>query len=42
MPEVRLMKKQKSNPIAALGAVVTLIVLELSIRRVMKKYGQKA
>ena len=37
-----MMKKQKSNPIAALCAVTTLLVLELSVRHVMKKYGQKA
>ncbi len=34
------MKKQKSNPVAAIGAVTTLIILQFAIRRCMKKYGR--
>jgi len=34
------MKKQTSNPVAAVCAVTTLIVLQLAVRRCMKKYGR--
>lgn len=36
------MKHQKSNPVATAGAMLTLLILQKAIRRVMKKYGQKA
>ncbi len=36
------MKKQESNPIAAVCAVTTLVILQFAIRRCMKKYGKKA
>lgn len=36
------MKKQESNPIAAFGAVATLVILQFAVRRCMKKYGRKA
>ena len=34
------MKKQASNPIAAVFAVTTLVVLQFAVRRCMKKYGR--
>lgn len=34
------MKKSQSNPIAAICAVTTLVVLEIAIRRCMRKYGK--
>ncbi len=36
------MKKSERNPIAAVCAVTTLIILQFAVRRCMKKYGQKA
>ncbi len=36
------MKKSQSNPVAAVCAVVTLIVLEVAVRHCMRKYGRKA
>lgn len=36
-----MMKKQKSNPIAAACGALTLLALHLAVRRVMKKYGQR-
>ena len=33
------MKQSKRNPVAALGAAATLIILQFAIRRCMKKYG---
>lgn len=35
------MKKNESNPVAAICAVVTLITIELAVRHCMKKYGVK-
>lgn len=36
------MKKSESNPVAAVCAVVTLVVVELAVRHCMRKYGRKA
>lgn len=36
------MKRSQSNPVAAVCAVVTLIVLEAAVRHCMRKYGRKA
>ncbi len=36
------MKKNESNPIAAVCAVVTLVAIELAVRHCMRKYGRKA
>lgn len=36
------MKKNESNPIAAICAVVTLVTIELVVRHCMRKYGRKA
>ena len=36
------MKKSQSNPVAAVCAFVTLIVLEVAVRHCMRKYGRKA
>ena len=35
-------KEAQSNPIAAVCAVATLVVIELAVRHCMKKYGRKA
>ena len=35
------MKKNESNPIAAVCAVVTLIAIEMAVKHCMKKYGGK-
>lgn len=35
------MKNSKSNPIAAVCAAATLIVLELAVRHCMRKYTRK-
>lgn len=35
-------KQAESNPIAAACAVATLIIIEVAVRRCMKKYGRKA
>lgn len=34
------MKKQKSNPIAAIGAVTTLVIIGISVRLCMRRYGR--
>ncbi len=34
------MKQSKRNPVAAFGAVTTLVILQFAIRRCMKKYGR--
>ena len=36
------MKKNESNPIAAVCAVVTLLTIEIAVRHCMRKYGRKA
>lgn len=36
------MKKNESNPIAAVCAVVTLLAIEIAVRHCMRKYGRKA
>ncbi len=36
------MKKSESNPVAAVCAVLTLVVIELAARHCMRKYGRKA
>ena len=35
------MKKNESNPVAAVCAVVTIVVIEMAVRHCMKKYGGK-
>ncbi len=34
------MKESKRNPAALMGALATLAILQLAIRRCMKKYGR--
>ncbi len=36
------MKKNESNPIAAICAVITLVTIDLAVRHCMRKYGRKA
>lgn len=33
--------KQQSNPVAAICAVTTLIIIDLAVRHCMRKYGRK-
>ena len=32
---------QQSNPVAAICAVTTLIIIDLAVRHCMRKYGRK-
>lgn len=36
------MKKSQSNPIAAVCAAATLVVLEIAVRHCMRKYTKKS
>ena len=34
------MKKQKSNPLATIGAVTTLVIIGAAVKICMKRYGK--
>ena len=37
--DLDMKKKKNSNPVASIGATVTLIAVVLAVRHVMKKYS---